>query len=192
VQHVAAGFLFDSALEGDYRLEPARGGGALYDVGCYAVSACLWAVGRGVPADVVAQSRTGPTGVDLESRAVLRWPAEEGREIEAEVHVGISGGGNGQWLVITGERGEIELRDEPYTSWKDDDTELWVSDGTGTERVPVPAVDAYRLMVEETSSVLRGGPGWVLPLEESRQTAAVLDAAFASAADAGAPSPVRP
>jgi hypothetical protein len=93
--------------------------------------------------------------------------------------------------VITGERGEIELRDEPYTSWKDDDTELWVSNGKGTDRVPVPAVDAYRVMVEETSAVLRGAPGWVLPLEESRQTAAVLDAAFASAGAGGAPSCVR-
>jgi predicted dehydrogenase len=192
VQHVAAGFLFDSALEGDYRLEPGRGGGALYDVGCYAVSACLWAVGRGLPADVVAQSRLGPTGVDLESRAVLRWTGDGGAEVEAEVHVGISGGGIGQWLVITGARGEVELREHSYTAWKDDATELWVSDGTGTERLPVAATDAYRLMVEEVSSVLRGGPGWLLPLEESRQTAAVLDAAFASAAGGGAPSPVRP
>ena len=195
VQHVAAGFLFDAALDGNYRLEPGRGGGALYDVGCYAVSACLWAVGRGLPADVVAQSRTGPTGVDLESRAVLRWAAgdrPDAPEVDAEVHVGISGGGNGQWLVITGEHGELELREDSYTAWKDDATELWVSDGTGTERVPVAATDAYRLMVEETSSVLRGGPGWVLPLEESRQTAAVLDAAFASAAQGGAPLPVRP
>jgi predicted dehydrogenase len=192
VQHVAAGFLFEGTLDGNYRLEPGRGGGALYDVGCYAVSACLWSVRRGPPGDVVAQSRTGATGVDLESRAVLRWPADGGAcEVEAEVHVGISGGGNGQWLVITGERGEIELRDEPYTAWKDDATELWVSDGRGTERVPVAPVDAYRVMVEETSSALRGGPGWVLPLEESRQTAAVLDAAFASAAAGGAPSVVR-
>jgi len=193
VQHVAAGFLFDSALDGDYRLEPGRGGGALYDVGCYAVSACLWAVGRGAPADVVAQSRLGPTGVDLESRAVLRWTAgPDGPEVEAEVHVGISGGGNGQWLVITGDGGEIELRDASYTAWKDDATELWVSDGTGTERVPVPATDAYRSMVEEVSSVLRGGPGWLLPIEQSAQTAAVLDAAFASAAAGGAPSTVLP
>jgi hypothetical protein len=155
------------------------------------VSACLWAVSRGVPADVVAQSRRGPTGVDLESRAVLRWAVETGGEVEAEVHVGISGGGNGQWLVVTGDRGEIELRGESYTAWKDDATELWVSDGKGTERLPVAATDAYRVMVEETSSVLRGGSGWVLPLEESRQTAAVLDAAIASAARGGAPSAVR-
>jgi hypothetical protein len=42
-------------------------------------------------------------------------------------------------------------------------------------------VDAYQVMVEEVSSVIAGGPGWVLPLEESRQTAEVLDRAFAAA-----------
>ncbi len=185
VAHVAAGFTFDGVPEGDYRLDPALGGGALYDVGCYAVSAVLWAVGRGLPDEVVARWRTGPTGVDLDTRAVLTWadgPA-------AEVHAGITGG-EGQWLVVTGERGEVELRDAPYTSWKDDDTELWVSDGRATERVPVPATDAYRVMVEEVSSVLRGGAGWVLPLEQSRDTAAVLDAVRASAAAGGAA--VRP
>jgi predicted dehydrogenase len=146
------------------------------------VSACLWAVGQGAPEDVVARSELGPTGVDLDTRAVLRWA--DGTE--AEVHAGMSGA-EGQWLVITGERGELELRDKPYTSWTHDETELWVSDGKGTERVAVPAVDAYQVMVEEVSSVLRGGPGWVLPLEESRQTAAVLDAARASAAAEGKP-----
>jgi hypothetical protein len=35
--------------------------------------------------------------------------------------------------------------------------------------------------------VLRGGPGWVLPLAESRDTAAVLDAVRASAAAGGEP-----
>lgn len=190
VRHVAAGFTFAGQLEGNYRLDPERGGGALYDVGCYAVSACLWAVGRGLPDDVVARSELSPSGVDLDTRAILSWAAREGQpEVEAEVHAGISTG-DGQWLVVRGDAGEVELRDAPFTSWKDDDTELWVSDGTGTERTPVPATNAYRLMVEEVSSVLRGGPGWVLPLEESRQTAAVLDAARASAA-AGS-EPVRP
>jgi predicted dehydrogenase len=178
VRHVAAGFAFDGQLEGNYRLEPGRGGGALYDVGCYAVSACLWAVGEGLPVEVSARSSYGDTGVDLRTEAILSWTSGA----EAEVQAGISGTA-GQWLVITGERGEIELRDAPYTSWTDDDTELWVSDGNGTERIAVPASDAYRVMVEEVSSVLRGGPGWVLPLAESRQTAAVLDAARASAAD---------
>jgi len=42
-------------------------------------------------------------------------------------------------------------------------------------------VDAYRVMVEEMSSVIEGGPGWVLPLQESRQTAATLDLIRAAA-----------
>ena len=182
VRHVAAGFTFGGDLTGNYRLDPARGGGALYDVGCYAVSACLWAVGQGLPQDVVARSERAPTGVDLDTRAILRW--ESGAE--AEVHAGIATS-DGQWLVITGERGELELRGSAFTAWRDDATELWVSDGRGTERVPVPAVDAYQLMVEEFSSLVRGGPGWVLPLEESLATAQVLDAAFASAAQGGEP-----
>ena len=183
VRHVAAGFTFGGDLAGNYRLDPARGGGALYDVGCYAVSACLWAVGQGLPDDVVARSDLGPTGVDLETRAILRWQSGA----EAEVHAGIATAER-QWLVITGERGELELRgDNAFAAWRTDDTELWVSDGRGTERVPVAAVDAYRLMVEELSSVVRGGPGWVLPLAESRATAQVLDAAFASAARGGEP-----
>jgi len=181
VAHVSAGFRFDGVPDGDYRLDPTKGGGALYDVGCYAVSACLWAVGRGLPDEVVARSELSPSGVDLDSRAVLSW---EGGP-DAEVHAGIAGG-TGQWLVVTGEGGEIELRGDAFTA-RHDAVELWMSDGRGTERIPVPPVDAYRIMVEEVSSVLSGGPGWVLPLEESRLTAAVLDAAFASAAAGGDP-----
>lgn len=176
VRQVSAGFGFDGSLAGNYRLDPARGGGALYDVGCYAVSACLWAVGQGRPADVTARATYGPTGVDLVTEAVLTW--ESGAS--AQVQAGIAGS-VGQWLVVTGERGEIELRDAPYTSWRDDATELWVSDGRRTDRVPVPATDAYRVMVEQVSSVLRGGPGWVLPVAESLETAAVLDAIRAAA-----------
>ena len=175
VRHVTAGFSFAGQLEGNYRLDPARGGGALYDVGHYAVSAVLWAVGRGLPDDVAARAVVGPTGVDLRTEAVLDWDG-----CSAEVVCGIDEG-SGQYLVITGEHGELELRDAPFTSWKDDATELWVSDGSGTERVPVPATDAYQVMVEEVSSVVAGGPGWVLPLAESRETAACLDRIRAAA-----------
>ena len=180
VTHVSAGFTFDGRLEGNYRLDVARGGGALYDVGCYAVSAALWAFGD-VPAVVSARQQLGPTGVDLVTEAVLEFAAGE-----AEVRAGISEPPK-QWLVITGDSGEIELRDSAYTSWVRDDTELLVSDGRSTERTTVPAANAYRLMVEEVSSVIEGAGGWVVPLAESIATAATLDAAFASSRSGSAP-----
>ena len=169
VRHVSAGFAFAGDLGGNYRMEPERGGGALYDVGHYAVSAALWAVGRGLPVDVAATARRAATGVDLSTQAVLEWDGAT-----AEIRAGIDEG-LGQWLVITGDQGEIELRDAPYTTWKDTASELWVSDGSTTARLPVPGDNAYRVMVEEVSSVIGGGPGWALPLEESRLTAATLD-----------------
>jgi D-xylose 1-dehydrogenase (NADP+, D-xylono-1,5-lactone-forming) len=186
VRHVAAGFTTTADFTGNYRLDAARGGGALYDIGCYAVSACLWAVGRGAPADVVARWELAPSEVDLDARLILSWPATgDAPEAEAEVHVGFTAD-RGQWLVVRGDTGEVELPGKAFTS-RDEPTELWVWDGTGTERAPVPPADPYRLMVEQVSSALRGGDGWLLPLPESRQTAAVLDAARASAAADGAP-----
>ena len=183
VRHVSAGFTFDGRLDGNYRLEVARGGGALYDVGCYAVSAALWSFGE-VASTVSARQQLGPTGVDLVTEAVLEFAAGE-----AEVRAGISEPPL-QWLVITGDSGEIELRDSAYTSWVRDETLLLVSDGRRTERTTVPAANAYQVMVEEVSSVIEGDRGWVVPLAESLATAAVLDAAFASSRSGGEPAAV--
>jgi xylose dehydrogenase (NAD/NADP) len=176
VTHVSTGFSFAGDLDGNYRLDPARGGGALYDVGHYAVSAALSVIGRGLPSDVATRARLAPSGVDLSTEAVLAWAGAT-----AEVFAGIDEG-RGQWLVVTGTGGQIEVRDEPFTSWKDDATHLLLSVGTTTERLDVPAVDAYQVMVEEVSSVLADGPGWVLSLAESRLTAACLDLIRTSAA----------
>lgn len=131
-----------------------------------------------------ARSEFGATGVDVDSRATMRWSSPGVGDAEAEIHVGITDN-ESQWLVITGDDGTIEMRDAPYTSWKDDDTELVINRSASAERIHVSAVDPYRVMVEEFSSVVRGGPGWVLPLAESRMTAAVIDAARTSAALGG-------
>src|SRR5205823_6505257 len=58
---------------GDWRLDPARGGGALWDVGCYGVSAARLFAGS-EPDAVRALARFGPTGVDLSLTAELRFP----------------------------------------------------------------------------------------------------------------------
>lgn len=179
VRHVAAGFVFAGKLAGNYRLETARGGGALYDVGCYAVSAAQWAFGGAPAREVVARQDLGPTGVDLATEAVVSFDAGE-----AEIRAGISEPDR-QWLIITGDAGELELRGAAFTSWVGDETVLLASDGAGTQRLTFPPTDPYRVMVEEFSSAVLGGPGWLLPLAESRATAAILDACFASALAAG-------
>ncbi|MFZ0159846.1 MAG: Gfo/Idh/MocA family oxidoreductase, partial [Kineosporiaceae bacterium] len=68
---VRASFTFSGVPAGNYRLDPARGGGALLDVGCYTVAASMAALGAtGVDVSRV-ERHLGPTGVDLTTAAVL-------------------------------------------------------------------------------------------------------------------------
>ena len=64
VRSVQAAFGFALAAGPNIRLDPALGGGALLDAGCYAVSLARVAVGRR-PIAVQAQARWGGSGVDL-------------------------------------------------------------------------------------------------------------------------------
>jgi predicted dehydrogenase len=184
VQHVAAGFTSANDLEGTTGSTRRTGGGALYDVGCYAVSACLWAVGRGLPRTSSPRERRPTASTSTAARLLARGaPASRPRCTRHRRDLG-------QWLVITGERGELELRGRGLHRLEGGHRAVGLRRARHRARAR-PAADAYAVMVEEVSSVLRGGPGWVLPLAESRQTAAVLDAAFASADAAGAPVAVR-
>ena len=58
---------------GDWRLDPARGGGALWDVGCYGVSTARF-FANDEPAEVKAFAHFGTTGVDLSLTAELSFP----------------------------------------------------------------------------------------------------------------------
>jgi predicted dehydrogenase len=57
----------------DWRLDPARGGGALWDIGCYGVSTARLYAGA-EPEAVHAVAYFGSTGVDLSLAATLRFP----------------------------------------------------------------------------------------------------------------------
>ena len=58
---------------GDWRLDSTRGGGALWDVGCYGVSTVRLFAGS-EPEAIHSIARFGPTGVDLSLTAEFRFP----------------------------------------------------------------------------------------------------------------------
>jgi xylose dehydrogenase (NAD/NADP) len=65
-------FTFPLTREGDVRLDPALGGGSLWDVGCYPVSySCLLA--NAAPVEVFGWQRTTAAGVDLEFAGMMRF-----------------------------------------------------------------------------------------------------------------------
>jgi predicted dehydrogenase len=67
--YVHASFGFTLSRKNDYRFQEELGGGALLDVGCYAVSVSRWILGE--PTQVFARSRVD--GVDLTTSALLQF-----------------------------------------------------------------------------------------------------------------------
>lgn len=71
---IRSSFSFPIALD-DWRLDPGRGGGALWDVGCYGLNtARLFAEGE--PVAVFAVARCDPPRVDRSLAACLRFPGD--------------------------------------------------------------------------------------------------------------------
>ncbi|HEV7209870.1 MAG TPA: Gfo/Idh/MocA family oxidoreductase [Mycobacteriales bacterium] len=179
VRHVEGGFSFAGVGAGNYRLDPSKGGGAAYDVGCYPVSAVLWSAPE--VQVVAARARLGPTGVDLSTDLLLDLAGGA----TAGVHCSIDAPER-QWLRITGSTGEIELAGSSFTSHHRS-SELLFSDGHDTARETFAACDPYALMLASFCAAVRGEDAWLPPPAQSRACAAVLQAARVSADSGGRP-----
>ena len=71
---VRGAFTFNLNRPSDVRLEPAKGGGSLWDVGCYPVSFARFALDE-EPHEAFGWQVTGPTGVDETFAGQLRFPS---------------------------------------------------------------------------------------------------------------------
>jgi D-xylose 1-dehydrogenase (NADP+, D-xylono-1,5-lactone-forming) len=176
VRHVAAGFSFGGVPDSDYRLNLAQGGGALYDVGCYAVTAALWATDFAPLTSCSATRRLHPAGVDLVTDAQLGLRLSSGTA-SAEIHACIDGP-ESQWLRISGDEGVLEfVGGDAFTSWRAPSILTVTGSDGAREEEHFPPVDPYRLMVEQVSRAVREQPGaWLPPLGESLRVAEAMDA----------------
>jgi predicted dehydrogenase len=168
-REVRAWFTFPGVPADNYRLDPARGGGALLDVGCYAVAASLAALGADAVDVSGVERHLGPTGVDLTTSAVLTHPNGSAR-ITASFERP-----EAQGLIIETPGLTVELGGQAFTTWREPCTLRVVQDGDARDE-QFAACDPYQLMIEAVSARIRGEAAWVLPLDTSMAVAATLDA----------------
>jgi predicted dehydrogenase len=160
IENFLGTFTFPEVTPGNYRLEVARGGGALFDVGIYplhVLAACL--PGTAFRPSFVEQHEQD--GVDLTTRATLEW--EHGRaSIAGSFEMPES-----QRLVIGGSKATVTIDDDQaFTSWKAP-TVLTIGSRTET----FEPVDAYQRMFEAVTARIQGLDAWVMPREESERVA---------------------
>ena len=172
VTAVHGAFVFDGVDEGNYRLDPALGGGALLDVGCYPLTGAAWAVrARDVSVEWV-EMVSGGLGVDLTTDASLKLGDVPVRIRASFIETAYES------LVIEGEHGLIEFTgNDAYTSWLRPSA-LRVLDREGERVEHFAPVDPYRLMIEAVSAAIRDEGGWLPDPRWSLAVAEAMDAIF--------------
>jgi xylose dehydrogenase (NAD/NADP) len=167
ISSIESAFTFPGAIDGNYRADPSKGGGALLDVGGYQAHAWV-ALNRGA-SDVNierATSSIGPTGVDLttsvtalidgtvRANALCSFEQDEAQRLIVQGSLDTAAMGAGQ----------------AFTSWREESTLLV---GGGEESFA--PVDAYQVMIEQVSARIRGEDSWVVPISETIRVAEILD-----------------
>lgn len=158
------------------RNQAALGGGALYDIGCYAITAGRWFF-EAEPEQAVALIDTDPAfGTDRLTSGLL----------------GFAGGGQLAFSVSTqsvrfqraqlvGTTGRIEI-EIPFNAPQAGATRYTIQRAGSTEQtITVPAADQYQLQCEAFSHAIRFDAPTAAGLDEAAAGLRVIDALFASA-----------
>jgi predicted dehydrogenase len=155
----------------NFRMDPAMGGGALLDVGCYGVSAARWIYGA-EPFQVQCEACFHPNGVDIHTTAMLRFEEDRIATVEASFLAGLQ-----QTYTVVGERGVIDLPQDAFIPWeKDASYTLRKKDADSGDPVSVPGADEYQLMAEHFADAVRGNASLGFSPGDSINNMRVLDA----------------
>jgi predicted dehydrogenase len=172
VKMVRGTFTFSGVAPGNYRLDPAMGGGALWDVGVYPLSFTRFVL-EAEPLEVFGWQVTGPTGVDETFAAQLRFPDEVFLQMDVSMarpyHVFMEFVGDEAALVVP-QPFNPGLKNALYLTRRGK-TETVTTNGTGT----------YVGEVEAMADAVLDGASPAVPLADSRGTVAAIQALFESA-----------
>jgi predicted dehydrogenase len=165
-------FTFPLTRERDVRLDPALGGGSLWDVGCYPLSYANLLAG-GAPVDVFGWQQLAPTKIDLEFSAMMRYADGAVAQFDS----GFVGPFRAEMQVI-GTDATLRI-DRPFRT--DEQSRLRLTIGNDTETLPSePAAPFAGEIADVEAAALDDRPQRVT-LSESRRTVQTILALYASA-----------
>jgi predicted dehydrogenase len=168
----------------DIRNNPDQGGGALYDLGSYAISACGVVFGRAPKRVIAAIDRDPAWKVDRLSTALLDY-GDGHASFTVGTQTGPSAWGAHQQFSVLAARGWLRC-DFPYAHGRPTACRVYVGDETSAGGIETAAyafepVNQYTLQVDRFSRYLRGEqvPSW--PIEDALLTLRIIEALFESA-----------
>lgn len=187
VGQVRAGFGFrmDPLDPANVRLQGDLAGGALMDVGCYAVNASRMILDDEPVRATGWRNYDERFGVDVALAGVLEYPHGRFATVDCSFTSGYSG-----WYSVVGSDGTIDVP-RAFTP-QQDETVIVITDARNNRREErFAGVDQYRLMVEAFASAVLAGAPVPYPPDDAVRNMRALDALARSAAERTATAVVR-
>lgn len=176
LRYVQVPFSYFNDDPANIRNQADIGGGALYDIGCYAVVAGRWFF-EAEPERVSATLERDPVfGTD---RSTSGWLAfSGGRQLVFSVSTQAA---PHQRITLVGTRGRIEI-EIPFNAPPDQPCRYHLDTGSGPQTVSLPVVDQYQRQAEAFSHAVRTQAPDALALDDAVMNLRIIEALFASAA----------
>jgi predicted dehydrogenase len=180
VSHMQVAFGYNNVDANNIRNLAANGGGALYDIGCYAIVAARWFMDAD-PIRVCAVTDIDPNfGTDRLTSALLDFG--DGRTCTFQVSTQSV---FHQRVHVIGDKARLEIT-IPFNQPQDAGVTYLLADGTSADgldatRVDLPTTDQYTAQGEAFSLRVRNEVPTDGPLRDAMMNMRVIDAIFRSA-----------
>jgi predicted dehydrogenase len=169
---IEVAFSYNNRDAGNIRNQAAMGGGGLRDIGVYAMGGARFATGL-EPTDVQARIEWD-NGIDVYAAFTARFgDADYSAFTSIRMHPR-------QEVTFHGDEGVLRLP-VPFNPRVFGQAQLELQRGLQTTVERWPTANHYELQLAAFHRAVRDGGGYPCPLEFSRGTQAMMDAAFASA-----------
>lgn len=175
INAVKASFTFYLDEEVNVRLDPATGGGSLWDVGCYPVSICQHVMGD-KPVEVFGRQQTNNVGVDLTFLGQMRYANGKLGQFDCGFRTPYR-----TYVEVLGTKGSVSTRPfRPDANYSGEAT-LLINRGDREEIVNVPNPPLYVGEVEDMHDAILNGKAPLVTLAETRNHIATICALYESA-----------
>jgi xylose dehydrogenase (NAD/NADP) len=162
---IRGSFSFVLARDGDVRLDPAMGGGSIWDVGCYPISYARSVVGEN-PLEVFGWQVTGPTGIDETFVGQMRFDHDVHAQFDCSFAIPFH-----SFMEIVGSQGTLSIPSpfKPETNEK-----IYLTRDEKTETIKIKGQELYLGEVEDMADAILLGRDPRISLDDSRANVAVI------------------
>jgi len=153
----------------DWRLRPERGGGAMWDLGCYGVN-CARFMTSAEPIEIDAAAHWYETGVDMTMRIGLTFPDQVLANIDCSFEFPFR-----SRAEFVGDGGRIVL-EKPFQPFLDHNIHLWrgTDRDTAAELIETSDVDQWACQLSDFCRSIRAGE-LLAPAENGLQNMKIME-----------------